>query len=126
MSDIILCNLSDANSVIAEARLYWTYEVLSAMNVPDEILFEIKDINDYRYDMEGLGIEVILKNNEEVDIFKKEWYEGTTEEASGWLDATKDNLVAQWKKPDRVRKVEGKDVYYEIHVNAWSMFSMRR
>jgi len=126
MGDVILCNLSDANDVIAEARLYWTYEILSALNVPDEILFELKDINDYRYEMEGLGIEVILKDNEEVDIYKKEWHEGPTEETSGWLEPMEEHLVAQWKKPHRVRKVEGKDVYYEIHINAWSMFNMRK
>lgn len=126
MGDIILCNISDANSSIEEARLYWTYEVLTALGVPDEILFETKDIRDFRYKMEGLGIEVVLKNNEEVDIFKKQWREGVSEEYSGWLEPTEEHLVAQWKKPDRVRKVEGKDVYYEIHLNKWSMFNTRK
>lgn len=126
MSNIILCNLSDALEVINEARLYWTYEVLDALGVPDEILFETDDINEYRYEMEGLGIEVELKNNEEVDIYKKEWYEGPSEEHSGWLPPTEEHLVAQWKKPTRIMKVEGNDVYYEIHINEWSMFNTRK
>lgn len=125
MSDIILCNISDALETINEARLYWAYKTLSAMNVPDEVLFEITDVNEYKYQMEGLGIEIDIINNEEINIYKKEWYEGPTEESSGWLSPTKEHLVAQWKKPTKIMKVEGKETHYEVHLNAWSMFNTR-
>lgn len=124
MSNIILCNLADAKKVIDEERLYWASEVLEALGVPDET-FEVSDIRDFRYDMETIGIEVELHSNGNVDVYKKQWHDGPTEEQSGWLPVTKEHLVAQWKTPVRVRKIEGKDVFYEIHLNEWSILNMR-
>lgn len=126
MTDVILCNISDANDVINESRLHWTYEILSNIGVPDNILFETHDIRDFRYKMEEFGIEVIINNNEEIDIFKKKWHAGQSDELSGWLEPTEEHLVGQWKKPERVRVVDGKSVYYEIRLNNWSMFNMRK
>lgn len=123
MANVILCNLSDAQEVIKEERLYWINEVLDALGVPDEV-FEASDISDFRYEMEGLGIEVELHSNGNVDVYKKQWHTGPTEETSGWLPATKDHLVAQWKEPTYVRRKEGREVYYELHINEWSILSM--
>ena len=124
MSDVILCNLSDANSEIKEARLLWAYQVLIDAGVPEETLL-FDDIRDFRVDMDDLGIEVELKNGEEVDIYKLEWFE--TEYEAGWLPPKKEHLIAQWKKPTRIMKVDenGRDVYYEIHLNEWSIFKTR-
>jgi len=124
MSNVILCNISDAQQVIDEERLYWVSDVLDALNVPDEV-FDATDIRDYRYDMEQLGIEVELHSNGDVDVYKKQWHEGPTEDSSGWIPPTEDHLIAQWKEPTRIRRIEGKDVYYEIHLNEWSILNMR-
>jgi hypothetical protein len=124
MSDVILCNISDANEVVEEARLEWIYSVLDALNVPEDVL-DFEDIREYRYNMEEFGIEVELMTNGNVNVYKKQWHDGEYEEYSGWLPTTEDHLVAQWKTPKYVRKAEGKDVYYEIHLNEWSILNMR-
>lgn len=126
MGDVILCNISDANKVIEEARFEWVHNVLLNLGVPEDI-FEIKEIRDFRYEISNnFGIEVELKANKEVDIYKKQWNNNPDEELQGWLPVKKEHLVAQWKEPKRVRKVEGKDVYYEIHINEWSFTNVRR
>lgn len=126
MSDTILCNISDAKNVIDEARNEWIQEVLSMLNVPEEVL-EIRDIREFRYELsDNFGIEVELKANGDVDVYKKQWNNTEIEELQGWLPIKKENLVAQWKEPQRVRRVEGKDVYYEIHLNEWSITNLRR
>jgi hypothetical protein len=125
MSTTILCNLSDAQKVIDEERLYWISEILEALGVSDE-LFDATDIRDFRYGMEDIGIEVELHSNGNVDVYKKQWHEGLTEERSDWLPATEEHLVAQWKEPTYIRKVEGKNVHYELHLNEWSILNMRQ
>lgn len=125
MSNVILCNLSDARKSIEEERLYWVSDVLDALGVPDEV-FGATDIRDFRYDMEGFGIEVELCADGCVNVYKKQWHEGKTEEDSDWLPPTEDHLVAQWKEPTYVKKIEGNEVYYELHINEWSILNMRR
>ena len=120
MSDMILCNLSDANKVIEEARNEWIKDVLDSLGVSEEIL-QLTDIRQFRHEVaNGLGIEVELKANGEVDVYKKRWNDSYLEELQGWLPTKKEHLVAQWKEPKRVRRVENKDVYYEIHLNEWT------
>lgn len=124
MSDIILCNLSDANKVTKEARFEWVNNVFDTLEIPDDV-FDAADINDYRYQMEELGIEVALYATGEVNIYKKVWFEGRVEEESGWLPSEKKHLIAQWKNPTRVRRIEGNEIYYELHLNEWSIANMR-
>lgn len=125
MSDVILCNLSDSRKSIEEERLYWISDVLDALGVPDEV-FDATDIRDFRYDMEGFGIEIELCTDGCVNVYKKQWHEGRTEKDSDWLPATEDHLVAQWKEPTYIKKVEGNEVYYELHINEWSILNMRQ
>ena len=125
MGDIILCDLSDANTVINEERLFWVNEVLDALGIPEEV-YEAKTIDEYRGMMDEFGIEVELSSNGTVDIYKKEWNESEAEEETGWLPTEKEHLVAQWKEPTRIKKVEGKSVHYEIHLNEWSILNMRQ
>jgi hypothetical protein len=35
------------------------------------------------------------------------------------------HLVAQWKRPNYVRKVEDGKAYYELHLNEWCIASRR-
>lgn len=118
MSEIILCDLSDANEVIDDARSDWINDVFDVLNIPDDV-FDATDIRDYRMNMEDLGIEVILYSNGEVNVFRKVWHDDGFN--AGWLPATDKHIIAQWKTPERVLKNDGKDVYYEIHVDAWSV-----
>ena len=123
MGQVILCNLSDANQLIDEARIDWTYGVLYSLGVPEDML-DPSDIQEFRYNMEGFGVEVELISNGDVNIYKKQWHDGRTEDDSDWLPPTPDHLVAQWKEPKRIMKKEGRDVYYEIHLNEWSILNM--
>ncbi len=117
----ILCNLSDANDIINEEREFWITDVLDALKIPDEV-FEASSIDDFRFLMEERGIEVQLSTTGEVNVYRKEWYDGTSEENSGWLPSTDEHLVAQWKTPTRTKKLdENKEVYYEITLNEWSI-----
>lgn len=125
MGNIILCNLSDARKSIEEEKLYWISSVLSALDVSEEIL-NVADIRDFRYDMEELGIEVELCTDGCVNVYKKQWHEGNSEEETDWLPVTEDHLVAQWKEPTYIKKIDGNDVYYEIHLNEWSILNMRQ
>lgn len=128
-AEIILCNLSDANKITKEVRDGWVIEVLLALGVSEEIVelgFDDIGRDDYIYAMNELGISVELYSNGEVDIYKKVWIEGETEESSGWLTPTKQHMVAQWKNPERVRRIKGNEVYYELHLEEWSILNMRK
>lgn len=125
MSDIVLCNMSDANSITKELRGEWLDDIFDVLEIPDEV-FDAETINDYRYEMEELGIEVILYSTGEINVYKKVWIEGPTEFSSGYLPADKRHLIAQWKNPTRVRRIEGNEMYYELHVNEWSVVNMRK
>jgi len=120
MAEVILCNLSDANEEIREARLYWTYEVLLAAGVPEDTI-TLDNIHAYKAEMDELGIEVEFIDGKLIDIYKLEWH--ATEYEAGWLPPTTEHLIAQWKEPERIVKIdEDKSAYYEIHLNSWSMF----
>jgi hypothetical protein len=124
----ILCNISDANETIEEARDEWIIEVLLALDVPEEIIelgFDDEGRDDYIYEMNDLGITIELYSNGEVDVYKKVWFEGATEEYSGWTPPKKQHIVAQWKTPEKVRRIEGNEVYYELHLREWSIANMR-
>lgn len=125
MSSVILCNISDANSVIEDEKMSWISEVLNAIGVPESV-YDIKDVDEYREKMEEIGVEVILITSGEIKIYKKIWHEGATEEQCGWLPATDECIVAHWKVPDYVMKLDGKNAYYEIHLNEWSILNMRK
>lgn len=126
---VILCNLSDANKTIEEARDEWIINTLLALGVTEDIIEKGfdggKNRDDYIYEMSDLGIDVELSSNGEVDVYKKVWIDGDIEENSGWLPTKKEHLVAQWKKPERVRRINGKDIYYELHLKEWSIANVR-
>lgn len=129
VAETILCNLSDANETIREAREEWIIEVLLALNVPEDVVelgFDDVGRDDYIYAMNELGISVDLHVNGEIDVYKKVWHEGPTEESSGWLPPTEKHLVAQWKKPERVKVVKKNEVYYELHLREWSIANVRK
>ena len=126
MGDVILCNISDANQLIIESREQWLAEILLGLGVSQEILNMAQtNIQEFRFQMEGLGVEVDLKTTGEVDVFKKIWHEDAAPEKCGWLPTNKSCLVAQWREPKKIRRVEGKDVYYEIQLNNWSVLNSR-
>lgn len=119
---VILCNLSDANKVINEEREYWISDVLDTLEIPDAV-FDATDIDDFRARMEEQGVEVQLSTTGDVDVYRKEWFKGSSEESSGWLPPTEEHLVGQWREPKRIKKIDktDKSVYYEIHLNEWSI-----
>lgn len=125
MSNVILCNLSDANTIIEEERLYWVFDVLECVGIPEEV-YDVASIDEYREKMDVYGVDVELITNGEVYIYKKEWYEGPNEEESGWLSPTKDHLIGHWKEPIRIMKMDDKGIHYEIHLNEWSILNTRR
>jgi len=120
MSNTILCNLSDVLDIIEEERLYWANDVLDALGVPEEV-YDSKSIDEYRENMSALGIDVELGTSGDVKIYKLEW----SEIHHGWLPRTEDHLVAHWKDPKRVKRISGKEVYYELHLDEWSILNMR-
>ena len=125
MSDVILCNISDANGLIIEARNEWIRNILLDLGVSDEIIF-LENIREFRYQVsDSLGIDVELKSSGEINIYKKRWHNDSNENLQGWLPAKKENIIAQWKEPTRIRKVDGQDVFYEIHLNEWSFANAR-
>ena len=124
MSSIILCNLSDANQYINEAKLQWVCNVLQNLGVPEEVY--TSDIDAYRQTMSKMGIEVEIVTNGGVNIYKQTWHEGKNGEERGWVPVKEENLIAQWKEPTRIIKVEGQETFYEIHLNEWSILKTRQ
>lgn len=125
----ILCNISDANDTIEEVRDEWVIEVLLALDVPEDIVelgFDDTGWNDYVYEMNDLGLTVELYSNGEVDIYKKVWFQGASEEDSGWAPPKKQHLVAQWKIPEKVRRIDKGEVYYELRLREWSVANVRK
>src|SRR5271169_6244179 len=100
MASIILCNLSDANQCINEAKLQWIYTILDALGVPETTY--TSDLKIYREKMAEIGIEVELMTNGDVNVYKQTWYDDKGK--SGWLPSRKENLIAQWKEPTRIIK----------------------
>jgi len=121
--------MSDAAEIIEEARNEWIIETLMALNIPEEIIELGYDDgsgrDDYIYEMNELGITVELYSNGEVNVYKKVWITGATEEQCGWLPPKKQHIVAQWKTPEKIRRVEGNEVYYEIRLREWSVANVR-
>jgi hypothetical protein len=119
MSEVILCNISDANQILQEKRKEWVYNILELLEVPQEII-SCRNISQFRGGLSQLGLHVETKSGgEEVDIYKLEWYGDESRE--GWLPINSKYLIAQWKRPKYIRRVEGEDVYYELQINEWSM-----
>jgi hypothetical protein len=119
MPTIIQCNLSDAQSVINDARIEWVFNTLRALKIPEDVLNE-KNIDNYRSEMESLGVEVVYSTSGQIDVYKKTRIKKG--EDGLWLPAEKENLIAQWKEPRYAKKIDESGVYYEIHLNEWSMF----
>ena len=129
VAETTLCNLSDANKTIKEIRDEWIIEILLALGISEEIIelgFEDQGRDDYMYEMNELGISVELHSNGEVDVYKKVWIDGETEETSGWLPPTQQHIVAQWKIPEKIRRIDGNEVYYELRPREWSVTNMRK
>ena len=125
MGRVVLCNISDAHDVILEERHEWIHDVLIGLGLPEETIAQSGDIDTYRYLMGEEGIEVEMTSNGDVNIYKMRWHNGPTEFTSDWLPPDEDSLVGQWKEPTYVRKIAGKEVYYELHLNEWSILNMR-
>jgi len=128
VAEIILCNLSDAKEVIEEARDEWIINTLLALDIPEEVIeagYDALKRDDYIYEMNERGITIELYSNGEVNVYKQVWVNGQTDEQSGWLPPNKKHLVAQWKLPEKVKRVEGNDVYYEIRLKQWSVANVR-
>lgn len=120
--NIVLCDLSDANNTISELRDEWIIDVLLTLNISESVVemgFDSESRKDFLYEMNEVGISIELYSSGEVDVHKKVWIDGNTEETSGWLPATDKHLVAQWKKPEKIRRIDGKEVYYELHLKEW-------
>lgn len=125
MSNTILCNLSDANSIIEEERLYWIFELLDFLGVPDET-YDAESMDEFRLLMAEYGLEVEMKTNGDVDVYKLPWHEGETEEKSGWLSPAPEYLVGHWNNnPNRIKVSEGINVYYRIELDEWSVISAK-
>lgn len=121
MSEVVLCNTSDANSVLNDLRRSWVYDVMSGLGIEAD---ETTDIIEARGALAGIGVHIDLKSGgEEIDVFKCEWH--GTEESGGWLPPNKKHLIAQWKQPKYIKRIDGKEVYYELHLDKWSMISMK-
>lgn len=125
MTSVILCNISDVNKVIEEEKNFWVQDVLLDLGVSEDVIASAENIDEYLHFMNQLGIEVEYRTTGEVLIYKKTMYRGEDGEEVDWLNPSEENLVAQWKPPTLVKKVEGKNVHYEVHLNEWSSFKMR-
>jgi len=124
VADKILCDLSDANDVISEAREEWIIEVLMALGVDEDIIemgfsSEGSDYDTYLHEMDQLGIDVDINSSGNVLVYKKVWLDGGDDELSGWLPVKKQHIVAQWSEPKRTRRIDGKNMYYEIRPVEW-------
>lgn len=109
MSNIILANRGDEQKIVAEEKEEWVYQVLLALGIDEKILTELdnKDIVDF---LNTVGIEIFDNLGEEsVKIVKN------------------NKTVAEWKQPKFILKKDGKEYYYEIHLNEWALpFQMSR
>lgn len=117
---VVLCNIRDVNSVVEEERYNWTIDVLGRLGVTEDVIaYKDKDIDQFKYFMDKIGIEVELVSGGLVNIYKKKWYKGVTESMSGWLPPTKEHLVAQWNPPTYNRKSDETGSFYELILNIW-------
>lgn len=126
MSKVILCDRSDTNEIVEDERLQWIIEILIELGVDESIIENYDNIENYRYEMENMGIEIDYNiSSNAVNVYKKQWHDGASEEESGWFEPNEDHLIAQWNEPNYVKRIKGSEVYYELHLNEWSIFNMR-
>jgi hypothetical protein len=119
MSDVLLCDISDANQILQDQRKAWVLNILELLEIPEEII-NCHNIDQLRGGLNHFGIHIeTLSGGEEINIYRREWY--GDQNSGGWLPPEPKHLIAQWKRPKYIRKVEGEDVYYELHLNEWSM-----
>ena len=103
MSTIILADRGEEGKIIEEEREEWVYQVLVALGVEEDVLVENSNEVVLEY-CKSIGIEVIKNLGEDtISIFKNR------------------NLVAEWKVPNLIFKKEGKEYFYEIHLNEWAL-----
>ena len=128
--DVYLCDISKAKSTIDDIKAEWVEEVLSVLGVPDDII-KTDDIYYFRHIAGKMGIDVDHCSSGDIRIYKKKWHKvivinnGVEEDVGGWLLPEKEDLVGEWKEPIYIRKVENKKVYYELHLNQWSILDTR-
>lgn len=125
----ILCKRSDIGDAIREAKEEWIIEVLLALGV-DESVIELGfsedggDFEKFIYEMNKIGVDIILYQNGEVNVYKKTWvnqpvsYGGDVYDGD-WAPPTEKNLVAQWKIPKKTKIKTGNSEYYEICPVEW-------
>ena len=101
MALTILSNKGEEQEAIMEARQEWLIDVLLAFSVPEEA-FDLED-DEIRQYMQTAGIEVWYHHDGSVSV-----------ERNG-------KLVAEWKSPEFTLIKEGKELYYEIHVQEWAL-----
>jgi len=124
MSEVILCNLSDSVSILEQKRKEWVCDISQALGYGETDL-DFNDVSSFRSELNRIGVHIELKSSgEEIDVYKCEWREDKNE--SGWLPISKKHLIAQWKKPKYIRKRDEKGMYYELHINEWSMLKSRK
>jgi hypothetical protein len=106
MSEIILVDKEDLTNTIEEEKQAWIMKVLTALGVNEKRLKD-DDVKEYL-----MGLQVEIWNNlsaGNIDIFKN------------------GKIVAQWKAPKLIRRKEGTDEHYEVHLNEWAQpFQMQR
>lgn len=130
VAETILCDLSDANSIIKEIKNEWIVEVLSGLGIAEDII-ELGlsgNYEEYISAMNELGISIELFSGGEINIYKKVWFDGVSEDSSGWLPVSDKHLIAQWKRPEKIRRVENSTgkLHYEIHFKQWSVPSIKK
>lgn len=124
MSEVILCNISDANKILQEKRKEWVYNILELLEIPSEIT-NCPNVFRFRGGLGQYGLYIETKSGgEEIDVYKREWR--GDQETGDWLPLASKYLIAQWKRPKYIRRVEGEDIYYELHLNEWSMVRARK
>lgn len=110
---IILADRTDELPAVEEERQAWLQKVLVALGADKDI---IKDNTiGAKNHIESLGLDVVLKRDE-IDIFRYEF-----EEIDGRFVEKDKYLVAQWFEPKFILKTDGKDKYYEIHIDEWAL-----
>ena len=82
--ETILCNLSDANSIIEEVKIEWINNTLVSLGVNQEILENANSIRQFRNNLlYELGIEVERTSDGLINIYKLSWHNDDNEELCG-------------------------------------------
>lgn len=121
-NNIVLCDVDNVHSTIEELRQEWAIDILNKFGIHEINLDSIEDI---QLTLAQIGLEIVNNiSDKSIKVYKRE----LVKKSNGneyYLPETDKDLIAEWNMPKFIKIIGIGEVYYELHLNEWSIFNIR-